>query len=82
MPWRTGPLLNGTLCTRLLFHILTQENLPGEPRTVGSCLVLEAIRSISPLPSAKITTLHYHFSCSSRPEVDHSPSRCWAKVHS
>ena len=58
MPWRTGPLLNGTLCTRLLFHILTQENLPSEPRTVGSCLVLEALRSISPLPSAKITTLH------------------------
>lgn len=46
MPWRTGPLLDGTLCTRLPFHaLLTQQNLPGEPRTVGSCLVLEAIQS-------------------------------------
>lgn len=79
MPWRTGPLLDGTLCTRLPFHVLTQQNLPGEPRTVGSCLVLEAI---SPLPSAKITTLRSHFSCSSRPGVDHTHSRCWAKVHS
>lgn len=62
-------------------HVLTQENLPCE-QACGSCLVLEANeRSISPPASAKITTVHSHFSCSSRPGVGHTPSRCWAKGH-